>query len=63
MGLSKSLRVKSSRIKTKLNIDKCLIKEAEEKRERKNGKRIRDSEASEQGKNKSYLRDRRNDIN
>ena len=56
MKFSKLLQVKSSRIKTKLNIDKCLTGKAEEKRECKNKKRIRDFKASEQGKNKLVLR-------
>jgi len=56
MKFSKSLQVRPSRIKTKQNIDKCLTGRAEEKRERRNKKRIRDSEASEQGKNKLVLR-------
>ena len=40
MGLSKLLRVKPSRIKTKLDIDKRLINEAERKRIRKGLRRI-----------------------
>jgi len=39
MGLSKLLQIKPSKIKTKLNIDKCLMNEAKEKRKRK-GERI-----------------------
>jgi len=50
MGLSKLLQVRPSRIKSKLDIDKCLMNEAREKRERKNGKRIRDFKVSEQGR-------------
>lgn len=41
MGLSKLLRIKPSRIKTKLDIDECLINEAKEKRKRKGERRIR----------------------
>jgi hypothetical protein len=41
MKLSKLLQVKPSRIKTKLNIDECLINEAKEKRKRKGERRIR----------------------
>ena len=42
MGLSKLLQVKPSKIKTKLDIDKCLIKEAKEKRKRKGERRLRE---------------------
>jgi len=42
MGLSKLLQVRPSRIKTKLNISKCLINEAREKRKRKGERRLRE---------------------
>lgn len=42
MKFSKFLQVKPSRTKTKLNIDKCLINEAKEKRKRKGERRIRE---------------------
>jgi len=42
MGLSKLLQVKPSKIKTKLDIDKCLIEEAKEKRKRKGERRLRE---------------------
>jgi len=42
MKFSKLLQVKPSRIKTKLNIDKCLMNEAKEKRKRKGERRLRE---------------------
>ena len=42
MGLSKLLQIKPSKIKTKLNIDKCLMNEAKEKRKRKGERRLRE---------------------
>ena len=42
MRLSKLLQIKPSRIKTKLDIDECLINEAKEKRKRKGERRIRE---------------------
>ena len=42
MKFSKLLQVKSSKIKTKLDISKCLMNEAKEKRKRKGERRLRE---------------------
>ena len=48
MKFSKLLQIKPSRIKTKLDIDKCLINKAKEKRKRKGERRLRERRHKEE---------------